>query len=172
MVIHLSDMAFTGMVLAALEAFRKECFGLLLGQQTREGLVVQYAVPYQTADRHASWVRRDEPAHRRMEKFLNNLNHVDLIGDFHSHTQGRGHRALCRLSTPDRQGLGHDEVCLILALNQRSKYQPWKQNRDGSLSGTVEDYFLKIGAWHRGTNGDPEAKVQLLCPFAVGLTWK
>ncbi len=171
MVVHLSDMAFTGIVLAALEAFRKECYGLLLGQQINNGLVVQYAVPYQTAERHTTWVRRNEPAHQRMEKFLRNLHHLNLIGDFHSHTQRSGHRALCRLSAEDKKGLALDDLCLIVAINHRQKYQPWKVNRDGSLSGTVEDHFLKIGAWHGGHNGD-RARAQLLCPFAVGLTWK
>ncbi len=173
MVIHLSDMAFTGMVLAALEAFRKECYGLLLGQRTRNGLVVQHAVPYQTADRHTSWVKRNEPAHSRMEKFLENLNHLNLIGDFHSHIQRGEHKALCRLSSADKKGLEQNDLCLVLALNSREKYQPWKANRDGSLSGTVDDFFVKIGAWYgiHNNNGNL-SRAQLLCPFAVGLTWK
>jgi len=171
MVVHISEMAFTGMVLAALEAFRKECYGLLLGQRTREGLVVQYTVPYQTADRHTSWVRRNEPAHRRMEEFLRNLYHLNLIGDFHSHTERGERKALCRLSSVDRKGLETNDICLVVALNHKQKYQPWKSNRDGSLSGTVEDFFVKIGAWYRGQNGCPGRAI-LFCPFAVGFTWK
>lgn len=171
MVTHLSDLAFTGMVLAALESFNKECYGLLLGQRTRDALVVQYAVPYQTADRHSSWVRRNESAHRRMEAFLSNLMHFDLIGDFHSHTQRGECRALCRLSREDQDTMNHNEVCIILALSHRQKYQPWRANRDGSLSGTVEDHFIKLGAWYRGENGEGR-RIPLLCPLAVGLTWK
>ena len=38
MEVHISEIAFMGMVLAAVEAFRKETYGLLLGQGTRQGL--------------------------------------------------------------------------------------------------------------------------------------
>jgi len=171
MEVHLSEMAFTGMVLAALEAFRKESYGLLLGQTTTRGVVVQYAVPYQTARRHTSWVQRNEPAHRRMEVFLKNLHHLNLIGDFHSHTVRGEHKALCRLSAVDKEGLRRNDVCLVVALNPRQKYQPWKSNHDGSLSGTVQDFFVKIGAWYGGENGHPGRAV-LQCPFAVGFIWK
>jgi proteasome lid subunit RPN8/RPN11 len=171
MVTHLSDLAYTGMVLAALESFSKECYGLLLGQRTRDALVVQYAIPYQTADRHSSWVQRNESAHRRMEKFLSNLTHLDLIGDFHSHTQRGDHRAMCRLSREDRDSMSPNEVCIILAVSHRHNYQPWRLNRDGSLSGTIEDHFIKLGAWYRGNNSDQQ-RTPLRCPLAIGLTWK
>jgi proteasome lid subunit RPN8/RPN11 len=169
--VHLSEIAFTGMVLAALEAFRKESYGLLLGQSTTRGLVVQYAVPYQTAQRHTSWVRRNEPAHRRMEGFLRNLHHLNLIGDFHSHTQRGERRALCQLSSVDKGGMRKNDVCIVIALNPRQKYRRWKSNSDGSLSGTVEDFFVKIGAWQIGQNGNA-GRAALSCPFAVGLTWE
>jgi proteasome lid subunit RPN8/RPN11 len=173
MVIHLSEMAFTSMVLAALEAFRKETYGLLLGQKTKEGLIVQYAIPYQTAERHTSWVSRNEVAHTRMENFLRNLHHVNLIGDFHSHTQRGDRDALCRLSAMDKKGLASNDICLVIALNKRQKYQPWKSNIDGSLSGTVEEFFVKIGGWHLGKNGDhSSARGELVCPFALGSGWK
>lgn len=171
MEIHLSEIAFTGMVLAALEAFRKESYGLLLGLRTIGGVVVQYAVPYQTAERHTSWVQRNEPAHRRIDRFLQNLHHLNLIGDFHSHTKRGEHNALCRLSAVDKQGLKKNDLCIVIALNPRQKYQPWKYNHDGSLSGTVEDFFVKIGAWYGGSNGNP-GRAMVLCPFAVGFNWK
>ena len=169
--VHLSEIAFTGMVLAAVESFRKETYGLLLGQRTRQALVVQYAVPYQTAERHTAWVRRNESAHSRMEKFLQNLHHVNLIGDFHSHTKRRQQDALCQLSPADKEGLKMNDVCLVIALNPRQKYRPWKHNRDGTISGTVEDFFVKIGAWHQSHNGRA-GRARLLCPFAIGFTWK
>ena len=170
MEVHLSEIAFTGMLLAALEAFRKESYGLLLGQQTKDCLVIQYAIPYQTARRHNSWVQRNEAAHGRMEKFLANLHHLNLIGDFHSHTSRAGHVALCRLSALDKQSLHNQGVCLVLAMNPRVKYQPWRYNCDGSISGTVEDFFVKIGAWHGGANGQA-SRAQLVCPFAIGFDW-
>ncbi|NIM23113.1 MAG: hypothetical protein GTO55_02315, partial [Armatimonadetes bacterium] len=126
--IHLSEIAFTGIVLAALEAFKKESYGLLLGQKTTRGLVVQYAVPYQTAKRHTSWVRRNERAHARMEGFLKNLHHLNLIGDFHSHTVRGASKALCRLSPLDKRDLRENDVCIISALNLRKRYQRWQSN--------------------------------------------
>jgi proteasome lid subunit RPN8/RPN11 len=173
MEVHLSEMAFTGMIIAALESYRKESFGLLLGQRIKEGLVVQHAVPYQTADRHTTWVSRNEPAHRRMEKFLQNLHHLNLIGDFHSHTRRKGHSALCRLSSADKQGLLYNDVCIVIALNPRQKYQPWKTNRDGTLSGTIDEHYMKIGAWHHnGKNGHSNSnRAIIVCPFAAGFEW-
>lgn len=172
MEVHISEMAFTSMVLAALEAFKKETYGLLLGQRTHRGLVVQFAVPYQTADRHTSWVQRNEKAHDRMEKFLENFHHMSLIGDFHSHIERRGQKALCRLSSIDTKALQANDVGIVLALNARQKYQPWKVTRDGFLSGTVDDFFVKLGAWTRSNNGHLAAKATLFCPFALGFNWK
>jgi hypothetical protein len=171
MEVHLSEMAFTSMVLAALEAYKKETYGLLLGHRTNRGLVVQFAVPYQTADRHTSWVQRNENAHQRMENFLQNFHHISLIGDFHSHIERRGQKALCRLSSLDKKGLSSNDVCMVLALNSRQKYQAWKLNRDGILSGTVDDFFVKVGAWS-GSNNGHSLKAPLFCPFALGFNWK
>lgn len=49
--IFLSDKAFIGMVLSAVEVYKKEYMGALLGYNLRKRIVVEYAIPYQTAKR-------------------------------------------------------------------------------------------------------------------------
>lgn len=169
MIVHLSDIAFTGIVVAAVESFQKECYGLLLGQRTQDAIVVQHSIPYQTADRHSNWVQRDESAHQRMHKLLSNLVHLDLLGDFHSHTQYGNAKPRCMLSLADHKGMIDGGLYLVVAVHKRGHYQRWRENTDLTLSGTIEDFFLKIGAWYQDEYAH---KVRIKCPLAVATEWR
>ena len=45
--VYLSDKAFLGLVLSAIEVYKKECMGALLGYNAYNRIVVKYAIPYQ-----------------------------------------------------------------------------------------------------------------------------
>ncbi len=51
MIVQLCQTAFLSVVLSSIEAYKKECYGLLLGYRTDTDWLVEYAIPYQTATR-------------------------------------------------------------------------------------------------------------------------
>ena len=87
MEVYISANAFWALLISAIEVYKRECFGLLLGY--RDGgnsYIVEHAISYQTAYRRHTSVEKNGRASKRMEKFLANLGHLSVIGDFHSHT--------------------------------------------------------------------------------------
>jgi hypothetical protein len=62
----------------------------------------------------------------------------------------------------------HDHIYLIVAINNNEKTMSWGENRDGTISGSVSDFFFKISAHF--LNGDASAKrATIHCPFPPGL---
>lgn len=173
MEVYVSDNAFLAMVIAAIEVFQKETLGILLGYKSDSSFVVQNAVTYQTSDRYNALVARNDNAHRRIEAFLQNIvSHARIIGDFHSHPQYGKNRGGVQPSQSDIDEMQEGSVYIILEINKKYREMVWDYNLDGTMSGTVGDYYLKIAAWYL----DPVRKRPRLgilrCPFGVGFLWR
>src|SRR3989304_4082877 len=67
MEVYLSENAFFGLLVSTIEVFRRECFGILLGHSTSERVFVEFAVPYQTANRKYREVHMDWKRSQRVE---------------------------------------------------------------------------------------------------------
>ena len=173
MEVYVSDNAFLAMVTAAIEVFQKETLGILLGYRSDRSYVVQNAIIYQTSDRSNALVARNDTAHRRIEAFLQNVaSHASIIGDFHSHPQYGKNRGGFEPSAEDIEEMLEGGVYIILEINKKYHKRKWAYNKDGTMSGTVGDYYLKVAAWFV----EPETgKVRLgtvRCPFGVGFVWQ
>ncbi len=119
MEVYISSNAFWALLISTVEVYKRECFGLLLGyRDTNNIYIVEHAISYQTANRRHTSVEKNGRASRRMEKFLANLPHLSLIGDFHSHTGWGDLKGVGNLSSQD------------------------------ALSGTVDDYHFRIGGYY------------------------
>ena len=75
-------------LISAIEVYKKECFGILLGYRDSSNIyIIEHAISYQTAQRTHTSVEKNQPRiANAFNKFLANLPHLSLIGDFHSHT--------------------------------------------------------------------------------------
>jgi hypothetical protein len=49
--IFLSDKGLMGILLSSVEVYKLECHGALLGTKTRSRIIVEYAIPFQAAER-------------------------------------------------------------------------------------------------------------------------
>ena len=79
MEVYISSNAFWALLISAIEVYKKECFGLLLGYRDSGNIyIVEHAISYQTANRRHTSVEKNGRASRRMEKFLANLPHLSL----------------------------------------------------------------------------------------------
>src|SRR5215470_3799956 len=87
MEVYISANAFWALLISAIEVYKKECFGILLGYRDSSNIfIIEHAISYQTAYRKHTSVEKNSRASKRIQKFLGNLPQLSLIGDFHSHT--------------------------------------------------------------------------------------
>jgi proteasome lid subunit RPN8/RPN11 len=173
MEVYVSDNAFLAMVTAAIEVFQKETLGILLGYRSDRSYVVQNSITYQTSDRSNALVARNDTAHRRIEAFLQNVvSHARIIGDFHSHPQYGKNRGGFEPSDEDIEEMREDAVYIIVEINKKYHERRWGYNRDGTMSGTVGDYYLKIAGWYIDSKSGKPRLGTVRCPFGVGFHWQ
>src|SRR5688572_32720426 len=100
--VYISANAFWALLISAIEVYKKECYGLLLGYRDNSDIyIVEHAISYQTANRTHTSVERNRRAAKRIQKFLDNIPHLSMIGDFHSHTGWGGLKGVANPSTQD-----------------------------------------------------------------------
>lgn len=165
--VYLSENAFIDLLLSSAEVYKKECLGFLLGYRLEDRFIVENAFSVQTANRRHRGVVYNRKNHKKIEPILARFNKLQKIGDFHSHTQFGPTKGLASPSDEDIRSMVHDNIYLIVAINNNEKTMPWGENRDGTISGSVSDFFFKISAYY--LNGDASAKRAIVhCPFPPG----
>jgi proteasome lid subunit RPN8/RPN11 len=159
-------------LVSAIEVYKKECYGILLGY--RDGAaayIVEHALSYQTAQRRHTSVERNGPASKRIQKFLDNLPHLSVIGDFHSHTGWGDLKGVGSPSGQDVQDMTPERVYIIIVANDKRRTGTWQYNGDGTLSGTVDDYHFRVGAYYLDDAARPK-RANIFCPYAIGFNVK
>jgi proteasome lid subunit RPN8/RPN11 len=172
MEVYISANAFWALLISAIEVYKKECFGLLLGYRDSNNIyIVEHAICYQTANRRHTSVEKNGRASRRIEKFLANLPHLSLIGDFHSHTGWGDLKGVGNLSTQDVLDMVPDNLYIIIVANDKRRASAWQYNGDGTLSGTVDDYHFRIGGYYLDEYSRAK-RANIFCPYAIGFNAK
>jgi len=167
MKVYLSENAFVDLLLSAAEVYKKECLGFLLGYRLRDRFIIEHAFSFQTASRRHKGVIYHEKNHKKIEPILQRLDKVQLIGDFHSHTQFGADKGLPIPSEEDIESMKPEHVYLIIAVNDNEKTLPWGENRDGTVSGSAGNLFYKVSAYF--LDGKPGVrKARIHCPFPPG----
>jgi len=169
MKVYLSENAFMGLLLSSAEVFKKESLGYLLGYRLDDRFIVEYAFSLQTAKRKRRGVvfyRRD---HKKIESILSNFVKLQIVGDFHSHTPYGNSKGLPVPSPEDIEGMEKDNLYIIIAVNKLGVSRPWKENKDGSISGSMGNFFFKISAYFYSEADTAPRKALIYCPFPPGL---
>jgi len=172
MEVYISANAFWALLISAIEVYKRECFGLLLGYRDSNNIyIVEHAISYQTANRSHTGVEKNGRASRRIDKFLANLPHLSLIGDFHSHTGWGDLKGVGNLSTQDIYDMSPDNLYIIIVANDKRRSSAWQYNGDGTLSGTVDDYHFRLGGYYLDENLRAK-RANIFCPYAIGFNAK
>jgi proteasome lid subunit RPN8/RPN11 len=165
--VYLSENAFIDLLLSSAEVFKKECLGFLLGYKLEDRFIIEHAFSVQTANRKHRGVVYNQKNHKKIEPIIARFNKLQRIGDFHSHTQFGSTKGLPIPSEVDIQSMSPGHIYLIIAINNNEKTLQWGENRDGTVSGSVSDFFFKISAHYlNGESAVKRAKVH--CPFPPG----
>lgn len=169
MKVYLSEIAFMGLLLSSAEVFRNESLGYLLGYRLHDRFIVEYAFSLQTARRRRRGVVLHHRDQKKIEPILSNFVKLQIIGDFHSHTQYGGTKGVPVPSPEDIREMEKDNLYIIIAINDLEKSRPWKENRDCSISGNMGNFFFKISAYYIPPVKSVPQKAPIFCPFPPGL---
>ncbi len=170
MEVYLSENAFIGLLVSTIEVYRRECFGIILGHSTPDKVFVEFAVPYQTANRKYREVHIDWNRSQRVEEAVRSTTRWECVGDYHSHAKYGPSRATTQLSTQDKQYFNEGTVGIVMAVNDIAKPRPWGYVKGGTLSGAVNGYSIRIAAYYKSK--DQIAKTHIICPYAIGFMEK
>lgn len=166
--VYLSENAFIDLLLSSAEVYKRECLGYLLGYRLEDRFIVEHAFSFQTASRRHKGVIYHHKNHRKIEPILKKFDKLQIIGDFHSHTQFGDAKGLPIPSGEDLQGMKAENIYLIIAINNREKKMDWGENRDGTVSGSVGRFFFKISAYFMNGNKKNARRARIHCPFPPG----
>lgn len=158
-----------GIILSSVEVYKSECHGALLGVRTRGRLIVEYAIPFQTAERRFAEVTPNWRRELKVIEVLPKLVHLQKLGYFHSHPQFGSKRGVAELSKSDVDYMREAETEIVVAINDAKKSMPWMESRNG-LAGTLGKYHIRIAAYYKGKDGET-MKHRVLCPYAVGFDY-
>jgi proteasome lid subunit RPN8/RPN11 len=170
--VYIAENAFIDLLLSSAEVYKKECLGFLLGYKLEDRFIVEHAFTVQAATRRHKTVVYNRRNHKRIEPILARFDKLQIIGDFHSHTQFGLVKGLPIPSPEDIKEMLLGQVYLIVAINNNQKTMSWGENRDGTISGSVNEFFFKISAYFLNSsngNGNTSAKrAKIHCPFPPG----
>lgn len=161
---YLSENAFIDLLLSSAEVYKKECLGFLLGYKLEDRFIVEHAFSFQTADRKRRGVISRDTSHRNIDPILARFDRLQIIGDFHSHTQFGMSRGLPHPSPEDIESMTKERIYLIVAINNNIKTMAWAENTDGTISGSVDKFSFKISAYYLNKTSSLR-KAKIHCPF-------
>jgi len=169
MKVYLSENAFMGLLLSSAEVFKKESLGYLLGYRLHDRFIIEYAFSLQSARRKRRGVILHHRDKKKIEPILSEFVKLQIVGDFHSHTPYGNTKGIPIPSMEDIKGMEKDNLYIIIAINELKTTKPWKENRDGSISGSMGNYFFKISAYFFPDINSVPLRSVIYCPFPPGL---
>ncbi|MDA8169336.1 MAG: Mov34/MPN/PAD-1 family protein [Nitrospiraceae bacterium] len=162
--VYLSETAFMDLLLGSAEVYKKECLGYLLGYSLDDRFIVEHAFSLQSAKRRHRAVDMLKTNHNKITPILDKFRRLQIVGDFHSHTQYGEFKGRPVPSREDILSMKPDNIYFIIAINNNSKTMNWGENRDGTISGSIGNYFFKLSAYYLNGSEDPR-KARIHCPF-------
>ncbi len=164
--------ALTQMLGYAIEVYKNECTGVLMGDSFRTAgkVVINSAVALQTAEREYTGVTPKWHRYDRITEVLSFLSLDWIVGEFHSHTDYRNKRPSYRLSDPDKeyiQSIHHTgEIELVIALYRKKRKREWEYTNNARvLKGTLGKYSIEIGAYYKSDENDSGTLSEIWCPI-------
>ena len=169
---YLSLPSFLTIVTSSVEVFKKETIGYLVGIKGENKFMVEYAIPYQTAESTATHATIDEDRVIRINEILHKLSEgLEYIGDFHSHTVYGKCQGTVIPSDTDLLSTVPGELNIICAVNYKKRSVNWHENPRGILKGTVGGYRIEIGGYYiaEACIGRKYDRVMIKCPPVTGI---
>jgi hypothetical protein len=133
---YLNLPAFLTIVSSSVEVFKKETIGYLIGIKGEHKFIVEYAIPYQTAESGFAHATIDLARVARINEILSRVSEgLEFIGDFHSHTMFGDNRGTVNPSLSDLQSTVPGQLNNLRGESQATRRtlvreSPWHPYRD------------------------------------------
>lgn len=174
LVAYLSFPAFLTIVSSSVEVFRKETIGYLVGVKAEDKFMVEYAIPYQTAESGYVHATVDMDRVGRINEILSKVSQgqgLEFVGDFHSHTAFGKSLATVVPSNTDLASTIPGELNIICAVNMKKRAVRWYESNRGILTGTIGIYRIEIGGYfvEEAVIGRQYERIVIKCPAVTGI---
>ncbi len=171
MEVYLEERVFMSISMAAAEVYKHESYGCLLGYKLDNAIIVDNAIPYQSADRGFFSVDLKAKQRNIIKKILNTFPKLNIIGEFHSHPQYGNVKGDVILSDNDTKNVDSGKLEIVIAINDKKRSKSWTYNKDMTISGTFADYHIRMASYIAnkvGYNGakKPE-RINMWCPIVT-----
>jgi len=164
--------ALTQILGYAIEVYKKECTGVLMGDifETAHKVVVSSAVALQSAERGFSHVDPTGPRYKRVSDVLSFLSLDWILGEFHSHTQWGTQDPSYRLSPEDQEYILNNhytsDIEIVVALKDRTRTSDWDYiDQTRVLKGTLGDHDIRIAAYYKADEDDTGTMTEIWAPI-------
>ncbi len=136
--------------------------------------MVEYAIPYQTAESGYVHASVDMERVSRINDILSGVSQgqgLEFVGDFHSHTMFGKNPATVVPSDTDLTSTIPGELNIICAVNMKKRAVRWYESDRGILVGTIDEYRIEIGGYYveEATIGRQYQRVIIKCPAVTGI---
>lgn len=162
--VYIEKEPFLNMVLASIETFRRECFGLIFGTvptRTHNYFLIDNVVAVQLAKkRKNSEVDQSRGSKERMSAIFNQYPTLfNPIGDFHSHTEWGNIERFAKLTDTDAADMVKNNMplCVLINIVTRGKEKMiWESTHSGGTRGSLGKYKYQINAIRLDKNNEQE----------------
>jgi proteasome lid subunit RPN8/RPN11 len=157
----LSERALIDIITSSIEVYKKETFGLLLGEKHKKHYMINDVLNFQTAKRGYEWVNVPTMRINRINYVLSHLTDLKVVGDFHSHPDGPAR--LSGLDKKDTKNSGLTLTVLVVINKIKRKIHGW-MIKENDLVGTIGNkYHVKIIAYEYDKKQDKFHKIKIVC---------
>lgn len=165
MVIVLKDHTMINIIVSSVEVFKKETYGILLGNKRGKNYNIHNAVTFQTAERDYFDVSVNTLREKRINTTLQFLGHHKLMGDFHSHTNN--YENLSKNDIKELKKLGDDWISILVSVKKTKRTYKWKYNRkQKALAGSIaKNFFVKIIAFKLDHKREKVVRIPIKCDY-------
>lgn len=155
--------AIVDMITAAVEVYKKEAFGYLLGHKHRKKYEIADAVTFQVVKREYEYVQISERSINKLNYVLSHISDVQIIGDFHSHPDFPDH-----LSEWDKRAIAREgsQVAMVVLVKKTNRKKKWHFHADGSVSGSLGNrYYVKMRAYEFDKKLKRVCRLKISAPY-------
>lgn len=155
-VVYIEKEPFLIMLMSAVDPFKRECLGYLVGKKPNRrynSYLIESVVTVSSARmRKNSEIEQSQGSLKRMRDIFNSYNRLyPLVGDFHSHPEWGTHDGSPELTDKDIADMkvskpGYLEIVIGISTRKRQSSLAW-QVVNGCVKGSLSKYIFEVNAY-------------------------
>lgn len=158
----ITEKTLIEIITSSVEIYKKEAFGILLGEKHKKHYMAYDAISFLSAKRSYESIKVPTIRVNRVNYTLSHLTKFRVIGDFHSHPEGPD--KLSGLDKKDIRNSGLGLSILIVVTKIKKKVHNWKIEDNNIVGFIGNKYHIKIMAFEYNKKEDKLTHIKIVCP--------